>query len=367
MEKVSLECQAVECNFQTPNLDIKNYPAMVQHLQLHSHLVHGVEMPGVVDHCPCQRQNDGTGQTPSPSRERTRSRSSRRRNVEELDFPCPDCNLQSFATEAGLYQHRRRFCGLREVEPSGLDFLCQGGGCGKAFSNPMGLARHRRSCKKLLDNSSNEEGGPGRDGLRDREKRSRSTMPIEVRGRTREGMRDKERRSRSEKGVAQSGYDEWVDQDSGSSVNGSQSTRSSKKGRGSRSLTLGDHGSTSTSGSRVSVRGAIPVQRLMTSNNLRASGEEVASSSSRQDCTGDLKVEMEVLMRLNNERMVTTKYRVSSQTLMQSVIIKVANKMEREVEKVKLYKQTYFGPGVEALGTSMAVNFGGSRLYAEAV
>jgi len=374
MKKMSLGCEAVECNFQTPNLDIKNYPAMVQHLQLHSHLVHGVEMPGVGSACPCQRHKDGAGQTLPPSsekpRDRTRSRSRRRSNVEEFDFPCPDCNLQSFATEAGLYQHRRKYCGLRGVEPSGLDFLCQGEGCGRAFSNPAGLATHRRSCKTLLalavDDNSSSEGGPGREGVRDREKRSRSTMPIEVRDRTRAGLRDRER-SRSGKGVAQSGNDKWVDEDSGSHVNGSRSSKSSKKGRGSRSLTLGDCGSTSTSGSRSSERGAVPVQRSTTFNNLRATGEEASSSSSRGDCTGDFKVEMEVLMRLSNGKMVTTKYKVSSQTLMQSVIVKVANKMEREVKKVKLYRQADFGPGLEVPATSTAVNFGGSRLYAEVV
>lgn len=199
--------------------------------------------------------------------------------------------------------------------------------------------------------------------MRDREKRSRSTRPIEVRDRTRAGLRDRER-SRSGKGVAQSGKDKWVDEDSGSHVNGSRSSKSFKKGRGSRSSTLGDCGSTSTSGGRSSERGAVPVQRSMTSNNLRATGEEASASSSRRDCS-DLKVEMEVLMRLSNGRMVTTKYKVSSQTLMQSVIIKVANKMEREVKKVKLYRQADFGPGAEVPATSTAVNFGGSRLYAE--
>ena len=45
----------------------------------------------------------------------------------------------------------------------------------------------------------------------------------------------------------------------------------------------------------------------------------------------------------------------------------VANKMEREVKKVKLYRQADFGPGLEVPATSTAVNFGGSRLYAEVV
>ena len=184
----------------------------------------------------------------------------------------------------------------------------------------------RSSCKKLPtlagdDNSHNEEGGPGREGLRDREKRSRSGRRIEVKGRSGEGVRVRENRSRSVRGGAQSRNDEWVDQDSGSSVNGNQGPKFSKKRMGSRSVTLGDHGSTSTS--RSSERGEVPVQRSMTSNNLRATGEEATSSSSRPDCSDDFKVEMEVLMRLSNGRMVTTKYKVSCQTLMQSVIIKV--------------------------------------------
>ena len=38
---------------------------------------------------------------------------------------------------------RRRVCGLRGVKPTGFDFPCQEKGCGRAFSNPMGLAQHR--------------------------------------------------------------------------------------------------------------------------------------------------------------------------------------------------------------------------------
>ena len=81
----------------------------------------------------------------------------------ELDFPCPDCEERSFATEAGLYMHRfvsvftlgpcyrktfvarfrRKVCGLKGVKLTDLDFLCQGEGCGRAFSSPMGLDMHR--------------------------------------------------------------------------------------------------------------------------------------------------------------------------------------------------------------------------------
>ena len=207
---------------------------------------------------------------------------------------------------------RRKSCGLRGVESRGLDLPCQGEGCGRAFSNPMGLAAHRcaicsavkliiyniptrkkyiallalvqdglnlvcrRSCKKLPalavgDNStSNEELGPGGEGLRDRERRSRSRRKIEVRGKIGEGMRDEER-SRSGKGVAQNGNDKWVGEDSKSPADGSRSPKSPKK----------------------------------------------------RDCTDDLKVEMEVLMRLRDGKMVSTKYRVGNQALMQSVIIKV--------------------------------------------
>ena len=148
MKKMSVECEVVECNFKTPTLDIEEYAAMVRHLQvfetlsqkleeinsiqiqLHTKLVHGVEVAGE-EGCSCQKKKAGSGKTLPPSRfsvnlailsslfnlhwivscsakprSLTRSRSRRRSNVEELDFPCPDCNLQSFATEAGLYIHR---------------------------------------------------------------------------------------------------------------------------------------------------------------------------------------------------------------------------------------------------------------------
>ena len=151
MKKMSVECEVVECNFKTPTLDVEEYAAMVRHLQvlgvetlsqkleeiisiqiqLHTKLIHGVEVAGEGG-CSCQnKKKAGSGKTLPPSRfsvnlvilsslfnlhwivscsakprSLTRSRSRRRSNVEELDFPCPDCNLQSFATEAGLYIHR---------------------------------------------------------------------------------------------------------------------------------------------------------------------------------------------------------------------------------------------------------------------
>merc|ERR1712107_787755 len=71
----------------------------------------------------------------------------------QLEFPCPDCAERSFATEAGLYMHRRKVCGLKGVKLTGLDFLCHGEGCGRAFSSPQGLSMHRRHCQKRLGRS----------------------------------------------------------------------------------------------------------------------------------------------------------------------------------------------------------------------
>jgi len=342
-KKMSLECEAVECNFQTPTLDVKEYDAMVRHLQLHTVLVHGVEVAGVA----------GAGKTPPPSSEkqraRTRSRSRRRSNVEELDFPCPDCNLQSFATEAGLYMHRKRSCGLRGVEPSGLDFPCQGEGCGRAFSNPMGLAQHRSSCKKL------PEVVQGDDNSREGEERSRK------------------KRSRSEKTTSSSWSSERAAapvQRSATSTNRRSATweeaSSSKRRRSDKSmpgnLALGDIGGETTS--RSSERGVAPVQRSATFS-------EGVSSSSKRDAGErrgeDSKVEMEVIMALRDGKFVTTKYRVSSQAMMQSVIQKVATKMEREAKEVKLYKQANFGCDLEVDRGTLAVNYGGSRLVAKVV
>ena len=34
MEKMRLECEATGCEFKTPNIDKKEYPAMVAHLQV---------------------------------------------------------------------------------------------------------------------------------------------------------------------------------------------------------------------------------------------------------------------------------------------------------------------------------------------
>ena len=39
MKKMSLECEAVDCNFQTPTLEVKEYDAMVRHLQVLQHFL----------------------------------------------------------------------------------------------------------------------------------------------------------------------------------------------------------------------------------------------------------------------------------------------------------------------------------------
>ena len=70
-----------------------------------------------------------------------------------------------------------------------------------SFCSGLGLVLNlsfRRSCKKLPDNSSNEEGGPGREGLRDREKRSTSRRRIEERGREMRGSGGEGQRKRTD-------------------------------------------------------------------------------------------------------------------------------------------------------------------------
>ena len=154
---------------------------MVIQIQLHSNLVHGVEMPGVGGACLCKRQRDGAGQTPPPSRCcRVTVMSShwhfyamfltaRGQGIEQgLDLAgaamlrssispaltaiCSPLPLKLASTSTGWFHvikesyaflPRRKFCGLRGVEPSGLDFPCQGEGCGRAFSTPIGIATHR--------------------------------------------------------------------------------------------------------------------------------------------------------------------------------------------------------------------------------
>ena len=152
-------------------------------IQVHIRVVHGIhfgagkcvcenrECAGFESRSPirfkmfCKRQQSRVkprSRTRSRSR-RSRSRSSYNSNVGQLDYPCPDCGERSFATEAGLYmhrfvsismlgschcktpvaRHRRKVCGLKGVKPTDLDFLCQGEGCGRAFSSPQGLNVHR--------------------------------------------------------------------------------------------------------------------------------------------------------------------------------------------------------------------------------
>merc|ERR1719228_1122080 len=137
---------------------------MVKHLQMHTRGVHGIHLYGTGERASFESRSPTRvkprSRTRSKSR-RSRSRSSHKSNVGELDFPCPDCEERSFATEAGLYMHRRKVCGLKGVKLTDLDFLCQGEGCGRAFSSPMGLDMHRRHCQKRSRRSqtANHESG----------------------------------------------------------------------------------------------------------------------------------------------------------------------------------------------------------------
>ena len=120
------------------------------------------------------------------------------------------------------------------------------------------------------------------------------------------------------------------------SQDASSPLRDGTKG-GSRSLTMGYSGSTSSSrkeawvtmgynGSTSSSRKeATPVQRSATSNQS-ATGDG-ASSSSRQngERLDHSKVEMEIDMILRDGRVATTKYKVNSLTCMRSVMLKVEN------------------------------------------
>jgi len=158
-QRMSLRCEVEGCGFLTPALGSKDYMAMVKHLQMHTRVVHGIDIGA--GRCVCDNREWVGFEMRSPTRvkprsrtrsksRRSRSRSSHKSNVGELDFPCPDCEERSFATEAGLYMHRRKVCGLKGVKLTDLDFLCQGEGCGRAFSSPMGLDMHRRHCQKRL-------------------------------------------------------------------------------------------------------------------------------------------------------------------------------------------------------------------------
>jgi len=170
-QRMSLDCEVEGCGFLTPAMGAKDYLAMVKHLQVHTRVVHGI------GECVCQNGDCAGFKSRSPPRlkprsrtrsrsRRSRSRSSHQRSMVELDFPCPDCGERSFATEAGLYMHRRKVCGLKGVKPTDLDFLCQGEGCGRAFSSPQGLNIHRRHCQKRSSRSqtANYESGAATSG-----------------------------------------------------------------------------------------------------------------------------------------------------------------------------------------------------------
>jgi len=152
-QRMSLECEVIGCAFLTPALGSKDYLAMVKHLQMHTRVVHGISIrAGGGENRECVGFESRSPSRLKP-RSRTRSRSSHQRNMGELDFPCPDCRERSFATEAGLYMHRRKVCGLKGVKLTDPDFLCQGEGCGRAFSSPQGLNIHRRHCQKRSSRS----------------------------------------------------------------------------------------------------------------------------------------------------------------------------------------------------------------------
>jgi len=154
-QKMSIECEVEGCGFRTPPMGSKDYLAMVRHLQMHTRVVHGIHF-GTGECTGFESRSPTRVKPKSRTRSRSRrsiSRSSHQRSMGQLEFPCPDCGERSFATEAGLYMHRRKVCGLKGVKLTDLDFLCQGEGCGRAFSSPMGLDVHRRHCQKRLGRS----------------------------------------------------------------------------------------------------------------------------------------------------------------------------------------------------------------------
>merc|ERR1712181_93103 len=93
----------------------------------------------------------------------------------------------------------------------------------------------------------------------------------------------------------------------------------------------------------------VPAQRSSTSQGGRQ----------RTDAS-DIKMEMDIEMKLRDGRSAVTKYSVSCLTSMQSVINKVAAKMEQEAKEVRLYMGARVVPG-----TSLAVIYGGSKLRAK--
>jgi len=302
---------------------------MTRNLQRHAEEDHGVKVPGGKDVCTCQMPNTGKEQRSSTSRSassrsRERSQSQRGRfNVEELDFACPDCNLHSFATETGLYLHRKKSCGLRGVKSTSLDFSCQGEGCDRAFTSPMGLATHRRSCKKV----------PGPMGAQENVvRRGRE----EVRGQPKE----KRRKVVGEEGGV------------GSSRSRTSGERESEGDGKKRSRTAG------ATSARSKDRGvAATSQRSVTSDQGVSS---TSQGGGRRTEASEIQMEMEIDMKLKDGRCATTKYRVGCLTTMQSVIKRVAAKMEQEVHKVTLYRGVTLVPGA-----SLAVNYGGCRLTAQ--
>ena len=103
------------------------------------------------------------------------------------------------------------------------------------------------------------------------------------------------------------------------SQDASSPLRDGTKG-GSRSLTMGYSGSTSSSRKE-----ATPVQRSATSNQS-ATGDGASSSIQQNgERLADSKVEMEIDMILRDGRVATTKYKVNSLTCMRSVMLKVEN------------------------------------------
>jgi len=325
------------CMFRTPALGLDGYPAMTRNLQRHAEEDHGVKVPGGKDVCTCQMPKAGKEQRSSTSRSassrsRERSQSQRGRfNVEELDFACPDCNLHSFATETGLYMHRKKSCGLRGVKSTSLDFSCQGEGCDRAFTSPLGLATHRRSCKKSPGPMGAQEKvvRRGREEVRGQPKEKRRKVVGEEGG----GGRSRSLTSGAREARAQLGE------------------RESEGDGKNRSRTAG------ATSARSKGRGVAATSRSVTSDQGVSS---TSKGGGRRTEASDIQMEMEIDMKLKDGRCATTKYRVGCLTTMQSVVKRVAAKMEQEVHKVRLYRGPTLVPGA-----SLAVNYGGCRLTAK--
>jgi len=377
-----IACEVEECAFSTPKLGRDAYPAMVAHLQVHSVVKHGIQIGQAINPlCSCGDDqdlavrdsplDDGAQQNRAAVTRRARTLSQpamspgkksvgrRGRSLSRsrgLEYPCTDCNKVSFETEEGLFNHRRRSCGLKGVKLTSTDFACPT--CPRAFTSPMGVTTHRRFCKggeiqnspRVVTENYSTVGETSL--LRARADISKMREEASPQDRRRPGAEKAKKRHQADvifveegpkvvvakKSVRVTTADEGEERESGGQGRGETESESDIGGKSRTLLGRGFDEDVLAKGtlSNRSQREERSRTEATTSLGHREAWL-VDRSSSARSALPQTKVSMEISMKLPTGLRANVVYRVGANTEMKKVVDKVAIKLGVPSSRVQLY------------------------------